>query len=46
MKDKKTLAILALPICTSLGICIGLIFGAVSGNMPMGSRLRDSLTGA
>lgn len=34
--DKKSLAILALPIGISLGISIGMIFGSVAGNVPMG----------
>ncbi len=36
MSDKKSLAILSLPIGISLGICIGMIFGSFAGNIPMG----------
>lgn len=34
--DKKSLAILALPIGISLGICVGMMFGSFAGNIPMG----------
>ena len=35
-KSKKVFAILALPICLSLGIIIGLMLGSVAGNISMG----------
>lgn len=34
--DKKSMAILALPIGVSLGISIGMMCGSVAGNIPMG----------
>ena len=35
-ESKKALAVLALPICIALGICVGLIFGATAGSISMG----------
>lgn len=34
--NKKSLAILALPIGISLGISVGLMVGSFAGNIPMG----------
>ncbi len=34
--DKKSLAILALPIGIASGIGIGMLFGSVAGNIPLG----------
>lgn len=34
--DMRSLAIIALPIGTSLGISVGMLFGSFAGNIPMG----------
>ena len=34
--DKKSMAILALPLGISLGISIGMMCGSIAGNIPMG----------
>lgn len=35
-ESKKALAVLALPICISLGVCFGAIFGTIAENISMG----------
>lgn len=34
--DKKSLAILALPIGIAIGISVSMMFGSFAGNIPMG----------
>ncbi len=35
-ESKKALAILALPVCVSLGVCFGVMLGVIADNIPEG----------
>lgn len=35
-ESKKSLAVISLPICVSLGVCFGAMFGTIAGNISMG----------